>query len=112
MINLARFLAVLLTIIVLGKAFLDHKKGKESLIMLVFWVASWVAILIFAVKPDYLFWLNDRVGGENSGIGTLLGIAFMFLFFVTYRVYTKANRLEKQIRDIVMKIGLKDVEER
>ena len=111
MILLARVFAIILTIIVLGKAILDYKKGRESFVMLAFWLLSWISILFFAIKPDYLFWINDHVGGENSGIGTFLGMAFMFLFFVTYRVYVKANRLEKQLRDIVMKLGLEQLDE-
>lgn len=111
MILVAKILAVLLTIIVLSKTFLDYKKKQETGVMLIFWVISWLGILLLSVKPNYLFLINDRIGKDGAGVGTLLGIAFMFLFFVTYRVYVKAHRLERQLRDLVMKLGLKEIYE-
>jgi hypothetical protein len=95
---------------VLSKSYLDYKKKKETLIMFSFWLITWTGILLFALYPSLFFTIGDKVKSQGIGYGTMLGLIFMFLFFVTYRVYVKAHRLERQLRDLVMKMGLKDIE--
>ncbi|MDO8513863.1 MAG: DUF2304 family protein [bacterium] len=111
MIFLAKIISIILFILVASKTYLDYKKKKETLGMFLFWVIAWAIIAVFALKPVLFIELNSQFGNQNTGIGTYLGIAFVFLFFITYRVYVKSHRLERQLRDLVMKLGLRDVEE-
>jgi len=110
MILFAKISSVILALLVISKTYLDYKKGNDSLSTFLFWSLTWIIIVLSSFEPDYLINLTENIGGKNGGMGTILGIAFMFLFFVVYRIYIKANRLEKKIHDIVMKQGLKDIE--
>jgi hypothetical protein len=111
MIIFTKIIAIVIGLTVLTKTYHDFKKHYESLTMLLFWFIIWITIIAAALLPDFFVNLATRISGNGVGVGTFAGIAFIFLLFITYRVYTKANRLENKIHDMVMKLGLKDIEE-
>lgn len=111
MIIVAKIIAVILALLVITKSFHDYKKRNEGIVTFLFWTITWVLIAYVALKPSLVYSFMMSLSGENIGMGTLFGIAFIFLFYITYRVYIKANRLERQIKDIVMKVGIKDIVE-
>lgn len=111
MIILSKIISIALMLTVISKTYLDYKKKRESLIMLIFWSLAWIIIVYVAINPVVLIEFSEKIGEPNTGIGTFLGLAFVFLFYITYRVYLKANRIEQKMRDIVMKIGIKDIKE-
>lgn len=110
MIIFSKIIAILLAILVITKTIYDYKKHQEVLLTMMFWIAAWICIVYISLKPDILYNLMTTSSRSGVGIGTVFGIAFIFLFFVTYRIYVKANRLEQKIKDMVMKIGIKDIE--
>lgn len=109
-ILLIKILSLFLGITVISKTYLDYKKKQEGLAMFLFWSIAWIVIIYAAIVPEQIYKVMQNFSKQNIGTGTFVGIAFMFLFFVTYRVYTKANRLEQKIKDVVTKIGLKEIE--
>jgi hypothetical protein len=111
MILLAKILSIALGLIVISKTFLDFKKEKESLIMFIFWLITWGTVITLSVFPTLIESFNQFVGSQGNGVNTFIGAAFVFLLFITYRVYTKANRIEQQLHQMVMKMGLKEIEE-
>lgn len=111
MIIITKIFAIILALTVITKTFHDYRKKREILSTFLFWTVAWILIVYVALKPSLFYNLLSKMSNENIGIGTFVGIAFIFLFYITYRVYMKANRMERQIRDIVMKIGIKDIDE-
>jgi len=105
-----KLFSLILGLVVISKTIHDYKKKKENVVMFLFWLIIWAVIIILAFFPFLIDEINDLLGGGGSGVNTFMGAAFVFLFFITYRVYTKANRLERQIHEMVMKLGLRDIE--
>ena len=112
MIIFAKFLSVFLGLIVISKSYLDFKKKNDGLFMFVFWVATWSIVILFSLFPVLIDKINQLVGEQGSGVNTFIGAAFVFLLFVTYRVYTKTNRIEKQIHEMVMKLGIRNMDDK
>lgn len=112
MIILTKVIAALLALTVVTKTLYDYKRKRESLTMFIFWTVAWIFIFYVALVPSIFYNFANKMADQNVGIGTFVGLAFIFLFFITYRVYIKAHRLEQQIRDIVMRVGIKDIEEK
>lgn len=108
--TLLKIFSVLLGLIVITKTLHDFKKKNESLMMLFFWLIIWIIIIILALFPIMIDRITSLLGDTGNGVNTFLGAAFVFLLFITYRVYAKANRLERQMHDMVMKLGLRDIE--
>lgn len=111
MIIFVKVISLLLGLMVISKTYLDYKKKNESLTMFLFWTIAWVGIVIVALFPEIIQKALVISQAQKIGTGTFLGIAIVFLFFVIYRIYIKANRLEKQIHDMVMKLGLKEIKD-
>ena len=111
MIILTKLFAYFLALLVICKTIYDYKKKKESFIMLMFWSLTWIGICYVATFPSIFYKFATSLSNQNIGSGTLVGLALIFLFYITYRVYAKANRLEQKIRDIVLRIGIKDINE-
>ncbi|MFA5158281.1 MAG: DUF2304 domain-containing protein [Patescibacteria group bacterium] len=112
MIIATKIIAIFLAVMVISKTFYDYKRKRESLTMFLFWTLAWIFIAYVALVPGIFYSFATKMADQNVGTGTFVGLAFIFLFFITYRIYMKAHRLEQQIRDIVMRIGIKDIEEK
>lgn len=107
LILLARIFSVLFTLLVAIKSYLDFRAKRESITMMVFWVATWVAISTIAFFPQLI---DSFLGSPKTraGVGTVLGIGLIFIYFVIYRVYVKADRLEKQLSKLIRESSLKN----
>lgn len=106
---LSKGIAIFFTVLVITKTFYDFRKHQESLAMFLFWSITWLGIAYVAIMPGVFYVFIQNMADENVGIGTFVGTAFIFLFFITYRIYVKANRIEKQIHNLVMKLGIGEI---
>lgn len=111
MIIFVKIVSIMLAIAAISKTYLDYKKRRENIAMLIFWLAAWAAIIYVTLVPASFYQFVANLSNENIGLGTFVGLAFVFMFYITYRVYVKANRLEQKLKDVVMKIGIKDIKE-
>ena len=93
-------------LIVISKTLTDFKQKKENWQMFLFWLVVWITVVIVALNPILISRFIDRFGNKSTTIGQIAGIGFIFLLYIIYRVYLKANRIEKQISLVVRKIAL------
>lgn len=110
MILAAKALALILGIIAISKSYHDFRKKEEGLTMFLFWLTTWSAIIVVTLYPILIDKFNALVGDQGSSINTFLGASIVALFFVVYRIYIKAHRIERQLHTIVMKLGLKELD--
>ena len=105
----AQAIATFFASLVLVKSFDDFRRRHEPWPVFLFWVSVWAAVLVTAFFPGITFWLRDHVLGPQAGIGTILGIAIVFLLFLSYRIYVKADRTERAVNTIISELALKDL---
>ena len=110
MLIIARVFATFFSVLVIARSFIDYKAKKESLQMTIFWIVVWATIIAISFWPNLIQTFINFTGGERTGLGTVFGMAIIFLLFVSYRVYVKANRIEKMVGRIVRDLALKDME--
>jgi len=109
---IARIIAILLGVIVISKVYLDYKKRTIGLTVFLFWVIAWLGIIVLSLYPIMIDRINRAIGEDSTGLTAFFAISFVFIFFVVYRIYTRANRLEKMISDMVIKLGMRDLEDK
>jgi hypothetical protein len=109
MIIIAKIFAAIFAIVVLSRSIVDYKNKKESLVMTIFWIITWLAILAIAFFPKLVDLSIELAGGNRSGMGTVWGMGLVFVMFVSYRIYVKANRIEKQLNEVSRKYSLLSV---
>ena len=106
MLIIAKIFASLFALLVIARSITDYKNKKESLTMTVFWVVIWFAISVFAFFPHVVDFLIKFLGGDKTGLGTIFGMAIIFVLFICYRIYIKANRIEKKLETMVRQYAL------
>lgn len=106
MIIFAKIFSAVFAIVVLSRSIVDYRSRKESLQMTVFWIMIWVAIIAIAFFPALIDRTIEFFGGDRTGLGTVLGMGLVFIMFVSYRIYVKANRVEKHIAKLSREIAL------
>ncbi|MBI2263477.1 DUF2304 domain-containing protein [Candidatus Berkelbacteria bacterium] len=97
MIFIARIFAAFLAALVITKTYLEFRKGREPWPVFLFWISTWLLIVFIALFPGMIDWALSLLGGERTGLGTVFGMALVFLFYVIYRIYVKAERIEKTL---------------
>ena len=103
-----KFLAVLLAIIVVSRSYIDFRSRVESLKLFLFWAVTWCAIVIVALFPSLVDVLTASFGRGQTGVGTFLGMAMVFLFFLVYRIYAKLERMEQMLTKTIREMALRE----
>ena len=104
---LARVFSIVLALIAISKSYVDFKEKKESVQMFLLWTLIWLGIVLVAVFPSIVEFMLTA-GGGGVGIGTFLGMALVFLFFLVYRMYVRMETMEQRITLIAQKLALQD----
>lgn len=105
---IAKFIATFFAVMVLLKSFSEFKRGKEPLPVFLSWLFIWGTVLVVAYFPKLTDLLQEKILGPQAGLGTILGIAIVFLLFLSYRLYLKADRAEKDINKLISELALRD----
>ena len=103
---IGRLFAVVLAGIAISKSYVDFRSGRESVQMFLLWTVTWLGIVVVALFPNII----DTVlaaGGGGAGVGTFLGIALVFLFFLVYRMYVRLESLEQKLTIVVQELALR-----
>lgn len=109
MIYIAKIISLFLGSLVLTKSYHDYKKGVENTVMFIFWSSAWLIVIILALFPEIIELLIKKTGGQRTGIGTIFGMSLVFLFYVTYRIYLKAQKIEQNLQKLTRCVGLKEL---
>lgn len=104
----SQIFSVLLAFIVISKSYVDFRSRAESLPMFIFWVFTWTTIVIVALFPSIVDILISSFGSGRAGLGTVFGMALVFLFFVVYRMYVKLERIEQNLTRTIQELALRD----
>lgn len=111
MILLARIFASFFAILVIAQTYNEFKRGKEPLAVFLFWSITWALIVSIAFYPQIIDWLIQKLGGQRTGLGTVFGMGLVFLFYVIYRIYLKADRIEKELTKLNRELALRDLKD-
>lgn len=106
--ELIRILVAILGIFVISKTWSDYRAKKESWVMFLFWVIIWLVVIILAFFPSIIDYVLKTFGTSKDGIGTFLGIGIVLLLFISYRLYLKSERIERQITKLVQDLALRE----
>ena len=111
MIIIAKIFSTLFALIVLSRSVVDYRDRKESLAMTIFWVAVWLSIAAIAFFPGLIDEAIKLFGGNRTGLGTVFGMGLVFVMFISYRIYVKANRVEKHLNTLARKYSFLSIKQ-
>lgn len=105
-ITIPKLFALVLGLLVITKTYLDYRKKDENLKVFLSWTLVWIGIIILTFSPMLISKAVTLIGEKSISIGKIVGMGFVFILFILYRIYIKAHRLEKQLNQLVRKIAL------
>jgi hypothetical protein len=105
---ISQIFAVLLAGIVISKSYVDFRARAESLQMFIFWLMTWMMIVLIALFPTIINTLIFSFGSGQAGLGTFFGMVIVFLYFVVYRIYVKLERMEQKLTKTIQELALKE----
>ena len=95
----------LIILIILSRVILKYSKNEISKLELLFWLAFWVIILIIVLFPDIINYIANLVG-VGRGVDVAIYIALLLIFYIIFKIYTRIDRVEKDMTKLVRKIAL------
>lgn len=111
-ITIPKIVALIFGLIVIGKVLTDYRKKQENWQMFLFWLIVWVGIVVIAFDPMLIDQIITRFGKGSYTIGQIIGIGFVFIMFIVYRVYIKAHRIERQVNQLIRDLALGNVKKK
>lgn len=107
--SIIQFLGLVLSFAAISKVIADYRKKQESRVMFIFWFLLWLGVIAIIISPGILDFLILKVLGPRQSIGTLLGFGMIVILFLVYRVYIKAERVERILKKYVSDLALQDL---
>jgi hypothetical protein len=102
----SQIFSIVLAGVAISKSYVDFRARRESVQMFLLWTVTWIGIVAVALFPAIVDSLI-AIGGGRVGIGTFLGMALVFLFFLMYRMYVRLERTEQKLTLVVQDLALK-----
>jgi hypothetical protein len=109
---LVKIIALLFGLIVISKTLTDFKKKEENWQMFLFWLIIWSSVIFIAFNPNIISQILTKLGNRSITVGQIVGIGFVFLLFVVYRIYIKANRIEHEFSRLIRRLALQNLKKR
>ena len=103
-----KIFSLVLAAIAVSKSYVDFRSRAESLQMFLLWTLTWTAIVVVALFPTVIDIVLSYSGSGRAGLGTVFGMALVFLFFLVYRIYVKLERVEQNLIKTIQELALKD----
>jgi hypothetical protein len=108
----AKIFAFILAVVSISKSYVDFRARIESLRIFLFWLFTWLAIVIVALFPSIIDYVIGAFGGGRTGLGTVFGMGLVFLYFLAYRMYVKIGRIEQKLTKTVQELALREKDSR
>lgn len=105
----AQVAAGVVAVVVIARSFEDWRKGKDSWPILLFWTVAAGGILTVSLFPQTVDWAIAKLGGQRTGVGTIFGLGLVFLFYLSYRIFVKADRVEKDLTKLTRELALRGI---
>jgi hypothetical protein len=102
--EIIQIIIIVFAIFALSRAFLRFKENRLTTRDFVFWIIIWFAIIVLSFLPNIAGYIS-MFFGIGRGIDLAVYVSIVALFYLVFRVYVKAENLEKEITELVRKIA-------
>lgn len=103
---LIKLITLLIAGVAISKSYIDFRKKREVLAMFIFWTVVWCVAVLLILFPQIVDRIAELSSGNSVTVGSVTGLAYVFMLYIVYRVYTKAARIEYQQTELIRKLGL------
>lgn len=103
---LLKIFAIAVGLLAVGKTLIDFRKKEETLAVALFWLLLWIALIVIAINPALIDSTIEALSGRRGTVGQIVGVGFIFIIYILYRIYLKVQRNEQKITRLVRRLAL------
>lgn len=96
-----QILVTSLAILILIKALVDFRRDKIKLPLFLFWLTLWLVMLVVAVFPQVIKFLEKTLLGVGRGIDAVVYFSIILIFFILFRIIARLEKIKQEITEIV-----------
>jgi hypothetical protein len=105
--NIIQYLLLLIFIFALWRVFLKKKRGDISLREWLAWSLFWLMGVIATILPKTTDILAEKLGlASGRGVDLVVYISIPVLFYVSFRLLSKIDRVEQNITKLVRDLAI------
>src|SRR3989338_6094225 len=101
--TLIKILTLIIAFISISKTYLDYRKQHESKIMFIFWTVIWLVVTAIIMFPILIDQVVAYTQDKSITISSVIGMSFVFMLYIIYRIYSKATRIEYRQNELIRK---------
>lgn len=91
----------------ISRSYLRFKRNSESLWEFLLWVVIWSSVVVVVFYPQITD-IPANFFGIERGVEFIVAMSILFLFYSTYRIYSKIEKVEQDITKLTRAIALRE----
>lgn len=96
----------------ISRSWLRLKKGNESVFEFIFWIFVWCGVVFIMFFRDFVDMIALRFFDVGRGIDLIVYMSIVALFYLIFRLYSKAEILEQDITKLTRTLAIKESKEK
>lgn len=108
MLSLLETLVTFFAIFAISRSWLRLKKGNESVLEFIFWSFVWMGVVFIMFFRDLVDIIALKYFDVGRGIDLIVYVSIVVLFYLVFRVYSKAEILEQDITKLTRTIAIEE----
>ncbi len=104
---LIQYILILVIICVLLQTLAKFRAKNISPREFLFWLIFWLAVGAAILMPKFTVFLANYLG-VGRGADLVVYASLIFVFYMIFRIFSRQNKIEKDISKIVEEIAKKD----
>ncbi|MBI4262597.1 DUF2304 family protein [Candidatus Uhrbacteria bacterium] len=102
-----QILITLFVLFALSRVVIRFRAGEMTPRECLFWFFFWVVVGGVGVYPNVASWLAIALG-VGRGADAIVYVALLAIFYILFRIFTRIERIERNITALVREIALRD----
>ncbi|RMF55958.1 DUF2304 family protein [Candidatus Woesearchaeota archaeon] len=103
--HLIQIIGILFGVFAFSRVVIRFKDNDITKNEFVIWSVIWLLIILVAFVPGITGFFS-KLFGVGRGIDFMVYMSIIFLFYMTFRVYIKLEKIEQDITGIVREVAL------
>ncbi len=103
---LIQYVLILAIVLIIWQTLNKFRAKNIGLRELLFWVIFWIVVSTAILMPKFTVFLANYLG-VGRGADLVVYASLIFVFYMIFRIFSRQNRIEKDISKIVEEIAKK-----
>lgn len=103
---LLQAIITLFALFAVSRSYLRFRRNTESWWEFLLWIVFWTLVIAIVFVPE-ITQIPANILGIGRGIDVAVYFGIVFLFYSTYRIYAKLEKVEQDITKLTREIALR-----